>query len=110
MSRIKIYNANDIEYQRLSLFTRFANKEFYTSLYCVQMENIYFDFGQNWKYTGLITYDNNERDRHWQSVCPRDYELIVTTDSISKMKEMAIYYAQAIKDGNICVNLFEKFE
>ena len=109
MGKIRVYDYCEIERQRLSLFKTLANS-FFDERYTVTVETTYFDFGQNWKYTALITYDNKDINRHWQSVCPRDYELIISTDSITKMRDMAKYYVNGIIEGNICVNLFEKFE
>lgn len=79
----------------------------------VTIENIYFDFGQDWMWTTIVVTDeedDSEITRSWQALSPRDWELIVTCDSISKLTEMAWYFMDNIANDNICVRLYEKFE
>ena len=66
----------------------------------VELKDIYFDFGQNWMYTAFITTDlADEHENSWQSFCPRDWELIVNTDSVEKLTKMAEYYMQSLYDS-----------
>ena len=78
--------------------------------YDVAIENTYFDFGQDWMWTTIIVKDEKNQRRSWQALSPRDWELIVTCDSISKLTEMALYFMDNIANDNICVRLYEKFE
>lgn len=84
----------------------FENKNF---RYEVAIKDMYFDYGQNWMYTGFLTTDTEENDS-WQSLCPRDWELVVTTNDIDKLIDMAWYYMDKVASGKICVSLYEKFE
>ena len=113
MSKIKTYTANDIELHTLELFARFVNvalSELGDERYSMRVKDMYFDFGQHWMYTGLITDDAQGLFGGWQSVCPRDYELILDTDSIEKLSQMAVYYATELMSGKISIHLYERFE
>lgn len=59
--------------------------------YDVSIETTYFDYGQDWKYTAFITYDTDTDDK-WQSLCPRDWELVVTETDINRIVAMAWFY------------------
>jgi hypothetical protein len=78
--------------------------------YDVTIENTYFDAGQDWMWTTIIVKDEDDCGRSWQALCPRDWELIVTCDSISKLTDMAWDFMDNIAKGNICVNLYKRFE
>lgn len=77
--------------------------------YDVAMSDTYFDFGQKWMWTTIVITDEVE-DSHWQGLSPRDWKLIITCDSVSKITDMAWYFMDNIANNNICVNLYEKFE
>lgn len=84
----------------------FENKNF---RYDIGIKNIYFDYGQNWKYTAFITYDEDTEDE-WQSLCPRDWELVVTETDINKIVAMAWFYMDNLqKPWSERKNLYEKF-
>ena len=109
MARITVFNTNDIEYDRLQTFANIVNNEMErahnnTRVY---VKETYFDFGQDWKYSALITY-KSEND-HWQSLCPRDWEMVADADSMAHLKAMAEYYAKGLLEGKICINLYEVF-
>lgn len=74
--------------------------------YSVTIRDLYFDVGQQWMYTGLITTDH-KTDEHWQSLCPRDWKLIVNCMDIEKIIEMANYYMETIEENK---TLYSKFE
>jgi hypothetical protein len=78
--------------------------------YDVTIENIYFDASQDWMWTTIVVNDEDDWGRSWQALCPRDWELIVTCDSISKLTDMAWDFMDNIAKGNICVNLYKRFE
>ena len=82
------------------------NKDF---RYDITIEDIYFDFSQDWKYTAFITRDNDHNDS-WQSLCPRDWELVVSCMDIDKLIQMAWYYMDNLDQGKIDVTLYPKFE
>lgn len=76
--------------------------------FVVSIENMYFDYGQDWKYTGFLTTDT-DTDRSWQSLCPRDWDLVVTETDINRIQEMAFYYMDHLAKNDIEVFLYEKF-
>ena len=76
--------------------------------YDVEMTSCYFDFGQDWKWTTIVV-TNEETGSHWQALSPRDWELIVTCDSIDKLVKMAYSFMDTIaEDGD--VRLWKTFE
>lgn len=89
----------------------FENKNY---RYDVTIETTYFDYGQNWKYTAFITYDYDEDDENkideWQSLCPRDWSLVVEETDISRIIDMAWFYMDNLqKPYENRKNIYEKF-
>lgn len=77
--------------------------------YDVKIKTTYFDYGQDWKYTAFITYDE-DTNMECQSLCPRDWELVVTETDISKIVSMAWFYMDNLqKPYNERTCLYEKF-
>lgn len=108
---IKIYGNDTVEYQRLKLFRDNANRLLYNASKAISIKEMYFDMGQDWMYTGLI-FEDFKGNSSYQAFCPRDYKLIVSCDSISKIMQMATYYAEENIKGNWNYknNLYSKFE
>ena len=105
MNNFKIYDSNELQYKKLELFSDLVTDYLKKGGFVI-VETTYFDYGQNWKYRALITYKNGDS---WQSVCPRDYELILFTDSIAIMDKMARYYAEQLDNGKIDIKLYDMF-
>ena len=89
----------------------FENK---TYRYEVSIKEMYFDYGQDWKYTGFLTTDTDHADDSvlgsWQSLCPRDWELVVTETDINKIIDMAWFYMDNVrKPYGERKSLYEKF-
>lgn len=82
--------------------------------YEVSIKTMYFDAGQDWKYTGFLTVDTDRADDmlgSWQSLCPRDWELVVECMDINKIVAMAWFYMDNLnKDSRADIRLYEKFE
>ena len=77
--------------------------------YSVDIGTVYFDHGQDWKWTTFITTDEDD-DSHWQSLCPRDWELVVECMDINKLIAMAWFYMDNLqKPYSERKNLYEKF-
>ena len=113
MDNLRVFESNEVELARLEAFAQLATASDFNkdSRFGIGTQVMYYDYGQDWKYTGLLTVDYEaECSREWQSVCPRDHKLICNCDSFKKLKEMADYYVQQLCEGNICINLYEKFE
>lgn len=107
MGKIRTYRATEIEAIRLNAFADVCNRLFAENDMdmTIVVKDIYFDYGQDWMYTAPITVDNRETSYSWQTLCPRDYEIIIGCDSISDMCRYADYYVNEMVDGNVCVNL-----
>ena len=106
-NKIKVYNYGTIERMRLEVFCSFVNSM--ANDFRLIVEDIYFDYGQGWMYSGIIYRDRNDS---YQAFCPRDWELILNTDSVEKLYEMATYYADLMLKGewNYKKSLYEVFE
>ena len=79
MNTIKTYAPHSDEYKRLTtaatVLTAVSPKGItYT------VEDTYFDYGQDWSWTTLIAHRSD--GEHYQALCPRDHEQILTTDDM----------------------------
>lgn len=104
MGNIRIYKEDEKQYRTLKLFAEMVTD--FSKTATMKVENIYFDMGQNWWYSALVTYKDNDS---WQSFCPRDYELILYTDSITILEKMARYYSEKVDESKISIHLYEEF-
>ena len=81
--------------------------------YQVYIKQMYFDYGQNWQYTGFCTVDTEETNgtlSSWQSLCPRDWELVVECMDINKLIAMAWFYMDNLqKPYSERKSLYERF-
>ena len=105
MGNIRIYKSTEREAINLNLFADLCNaiyKAHNMSEY-ITVEDIYFDYGQNWWYTACITHD--EKGDSWQTFCPRDYEIIINCTNVTDMARYADYYVEERIDSNICVDI-----
>jgi hypothetical protein len=88
----------------------FENKNY---RYEVSIKEMYFDYGQNWKYTGFCTVDTEETNgtlASWQSLCPRDWELVVECMDINKLIAMAWFYMDNLqKPYSERISLYQQF-
>ena len=107
-SSIRTYKVTEVEAIRLNLFADFCNAIFksHSMDMSISIEDIYFDYGQNWWYTSPITYDHTKGGvcSSWQTLCPRDYEVIIRCESLEDMVRYADYYVGAQID-NVDVNI-----
>ena len=106
MASIRIYNPTEIGHIRLRTFATACNATYaaHDMDERIKVEDIYYDYGQNWKYTALVTYDDAKGDS-WQTFCPRDYEIILECDNIATLLRYADYYVEARLNGEICVDI-----
>lgn len=81
--------------------------------YQVYIKQMYFDYGQDWQYTGFCTVDTEETSgtlTSWQSLCPRDWELVVEETDINKIIAMAWFYMDNLqKPYSERKNLYQRF-
>ena len=118
MGKIRVYEKTEVEFIRLKIFTEIVNNllekaDNYTDY--LTIKTTYFDCGQDWQYSAIIIHEYVEafnKVEKYQAFCPRDWELIINTDSISKLEEMAKYYVnlKESKEWNYRKSLYEKFE
>ena len=114
MSNLRVFKKGEIELTRLTIFAELCNSsEHNDGRFDISVCEMYFDYGQNWKYVGLLTTDLNDGIRgirDWQSFCPRTHDLICNCDSISKLKEMADYYVKSLYESSTGSQLYDVFE
>ena len=85
---IREYKPDDREYKALekasAILTAVSAKGI-----TYKVENTYFDYGQNWRWTTIIAYDPNAWCKTYQALCPRDYEKILySTDMLKTIQEI----------------------
>ena len=76
MSSIKVFPKCSREHANLrkasAILTALSEKD---------IEETYFDYGQNWMWTTIIAHDPRSSFGSYQALCPRDHEKIVFADS-----------------------------
>lgn len=77
MDTIKVYAPDSEEYVKLKIACIMLEHLNPDTLYSVQ--DTYFDFGQRWMWTTIIAHKDG---MHWQCLCPRDHERILTAPDI----------------------------
>lgn len=75
METIRIYSADEQEYQNLSYVARIMSARSSNGTR-FEVGITYFDFGQNWKWTTIIAYTQNKSS--FQALTPAEQEKIVT--------------------------------
>lgn len=97
MAKITTYKPNTEEHSKLSFVCDKLNilanfnreNRFYT------VENVYFDFGQNWMWTTIVCeYSNNLKygenfSNSYQILCPNDYSKILEAESTRELDNIA---------------------
>lgn len=103
---IRIYHESELGYLKLNTFISVCNGIFEliarqngdSVKYRIILEKIYFDYNQDWLYTCPVTY-NCDTGSSWQSLCPRDYELILKSDSFEQIDNYATSYVDHLLNG-----------
>ena len=96
---IRTYHESELGYYKLDMFAKscnsilqcMANNIGLARHYTICIENTYFDMSQDWWYTSPITY-NGSTKHGWQSLCPRDYKVLLESDSFEKIHKYAMAY------------------
>jgi hypothetical protein len=101
------YPCNEMALEAFAMACTKWDEKHHNYNHMVTTKDVYFDAGQDWMYTALITTDTRTGD-HWQALCPRDWELVVNCMDIVKIIEMANYYMENVEKYQ--VNLYPKFE
>ena len=86
MGVIRVYPKESTEYKRLELACKlFTALSPNGSVY--KLDDIYFDYGQDWMYTAPVTYCKDGES--FQSLCPRDYKKVVQNeDTLATVHEI----------------------
>lgn len=65
--------------------------------YIYQVENVYFDYGQDWLWTTIVAYDltNNSFTSSWQVLTPAEWKDVVLADGMVELMNTV----QEIKAG-----------
>ena len=107
MENIRVYKESELGYLKLNTFVESCNgilnfvarQKNECVKYQIFLEDIYFDIGQNWMYTAPITYDALSKrgiPSSWHSLCPRDYNLILDSDSFKQINDYAMAYVDCL--------------
>ena len=79
---IRIYDQNSEELNKLKLAC-YELEQLTDKGTRYTVEEIYFDLGQGWMYSGIVAHSRN--GRHWQAVNPRQYADILLTDNVEEV-------------------------
>lgn len=69
---LRVWDENSKEYKTLQSFVDKLNQASSNTEYYLQ--NLYFDFGQRWKYTAIVAKKDGQE---WQAATPKDLEDIL---------------------------------
>lgn len=92
---IKVYDKDTSEYKKLSIacdeLNRIANEK-YNGVFYFTIEETYFDYGQDWKWTTIIAHNTQETGimASWQALTPRDQEDIITDNYMQEVIDKVI--------------------
>lgn len=80
MENIKIWNRTTPEYKRLTRAATILTA--YSPRKCVyKVEDIYFDYGQDWTWTTIVCYPPND-ESGYQALYPAQQEKILTAENL----------------------------
>lgn len=86
---IKTYEHNTKEYKALDLVASILTDESIKG-YEYKVKDVYFDFGQDWKWSTIVAHDKESTSdilRSWQVLNPKEHELIVEQFNIIEALE-----------------------
>ena len=85
-SALRVFKPESEEYTRLQNFADELNNDArFQANYTV--EDLYFDYGQNWMWTTIIAHKENERGGGWQALTPRNQERVVQWTELDDVKQ-----------------------
>ena len=74
-----VFDSYDREYKNLETIARNLNAKFAPDDYRFEIETVYFDVGQDWRYTTIIVYDqrrkSNDVTAHWHLFNPAQQKI-----------------------------------
>lgn len=92
---IKVYDKGTNEYNKLNIACDELNKianEKYKGAFYFTIEETYFDYGQDWKWTTIIAHNTRKSGimASWQALTPRDQEDILTDNYMQEVIDKVI--------------------
>ena len=85
-SALRVFKPESEEYNRLQNFADELNNDArFQANYTV--EDLYFDYGQNWMWTTIIAHRQNERGGGWQALTPKNQERVVEWIELDTVKQ-----------------------
>jgi hypothetical protein len=85
-SALRVFKPESEEYNRLQNFADELNNDArFQANYTV--EDLYFDYGQNWMWTTIIAHKENERGGGWQALTPKNQERVVEWIELDTVKQ-----------------------
>ena len=85
MTTARTYSRNDREWKNLNAVAKMLEAQSKNG-YRYEVEDCYFDYGQDWMFTTIICHGRNAS---WQVGCPRDWSRIVEAESLEELTEVA---------------------
>ena len=88
MTDIRVLRPGEDAYENLEYACdiMFANSK---NNFNYEVENTYFDFGQDWKWTTIICYDEGN-NRSWQVLSPREWGEITEAQSLEEIDQYVL--------------------
>ena len=101
-SYIKVFEPDTNEYKKLNIACDELNKianEKYNGAFNFTVEQTYFDYGQDWKWTTIMAHNPNKEGifGSWQALTPRDQEILLTDYDIQDVLDKV-----ANKTADLC--------
>lgn len=79
-----LLEAESNEFSQLRIACQVLSELTYDMLF--KIEDIYFDAGQDWKWTTIVAYNLKENNQ-WQCLSPREWEEIINGATRNQIKE-----------------------
>lgn len=96
---IRVFPEDSMEYKRLKDFCTTLNKNSKRTAYSV--EETYFDYGQNWKWTTIIAHTKEERGGGYQALTPADQEKVITNTNVDEVLEHVLDYDTKLGESSL---------
>jgi hypothetical protein len=84
---IKLYDVDTQESLKLQTVSNLLNLFDKTDNF-YYIDDIYFDHGQDWKWTTIVVAKNGNFSDSYQLLCPRDHELIINSLTLNNLVDI----------------------
>lgn len=93
MGNIRIYNKEEKQYSKLKILAsiiEYVVRNVYDANVTIEVEETYFDFGQDWKWTTLIAYRGNVSNNDtYQMLSPKHMDMLTEANDIKDITNIA---------------------